>query len=187
MKVAVGLDLSTKAGVAGPDWFALVKAPEKPKNLPLTMHYSSILERRDKFVHTLFETVADKHFQVDLWVMEGPAFAAKGQMDILYAFWWEVYYQLWEWKQSVAVVPPATLKSYALGYTDKKKNAERVDRSKGAMLQQATRFFTHAGQYDDNIADALFLMAMGMDFLGCPIIKAPGPTALGKVQWPKTG
>lgn len=74
-------------------------------------------------------------------------------------------------------VPPSSLKKYATG----KGNA-----NKGEMLAAAIRRLGYEGA-SDNEADALWLRAMGLDALGCPLVEVPAAhrVALGKVAWPE--
>lgn len=73
-------------------------------------------------------------------------------------------------------VVPSSLKKYATG----KGNA-----NKGEMLAAAIRRLGYEGA-SDNEADALWLQAMGMDALGCPVVEMPAVNraALAKVEWP---
>lgn len=74
-------------------------------------------------------------------------------------------------------VSPSSLKKYATG----KGNA-----NKGEMLAAAIRRLDYQGA-SDNEADALWLRAMGLDALGCPVVDLPAVnrTALAKVAWPE--
>ena len=73
-------------------------------------------------------------------------------------------------------VPPSSLKKYATG----KGNA-----NKGEMLAAAIRRLDYQSA-SDNEADALWLRAMGLDALGCPVVDLPAVNrqALTKVAWP---
>jgi Holliday junction resolvasome RuvABC endonuclease subunit len=73
-------------------------------------------------------------------------------------------------------VLPSVLKKYATG----KGNAP-----KDLMLATAIRKLGYEGHSNDE-ADALFLRAMGMDALGCPVVKLPAENrkSLEKVTWP---
>lgn len=75
-----------------------------------------------------------------------------------------------------ALVPPATLKKYATG----KGNAGKPE--------MAVALFKRAGLElgDDNQVDAWWLRAMGMDYLGAPLVDLPAAQrdAMSKVAWP---
>lgn len=73
-------------------------------------------------------------------------------------------------------VPPSSLKKFATG----KGNAGKEE-----VLASAIRRLGYEG-HDNNEADALWLRAMGMDALGCPLVAMPEShrAALVKVEWP---
>lgn len=76
-----------------------------------------------------------------------------------------------------ALVPPASLKKYAVG----KGNATKAD-MRMALFQRAGLDLR-----DDNQVDAFWLRAMGLDALGHPVVDLPKThrEALAKVAWPK--
>lgn len=71
-------------------------------------------------------------------------------------------------------VPPSSLKKYATG----KGNA-----TKELVLVHAVRRLEYPGS-DNNEADALWLRALGLDFLGSPVVEMPqlNRTALEKID-----
>lgn len=77
------------------------------------------------------------------------------------------------------LVPPATLKTYATG----RGNATKPD----MRVSMLSRFGTDLR--DENQVDAWWLRAMGMDYLGAPIVTLPQThrRALDKVEWPALG
>lgn len=82
---------------------------------------------------------------------------------------------LYEADFDMASVPPATLKKYATG----RGNATKAD-MRVALLQR-----TGLDIRDDNQVDAFFLRAMGLHYLGEPILDLPKShiAALDKVNW----
>jgi Holliday junction resolvasome RuvABC endonuclease subunit len=75
-----------------------------------------------------------------------------------------------------ALVPPATLKKYAVG----KGNAAKPD-MRMALYQRAS-----LDMRDDNQVDAWWLRAAGLDHYGQPVVQVPQShrAALAKVAWP---
>ena len=75
------------------------------------------------------------------------------------------------------LIPPATLKKYAVG----KGNATKPD-MRMALFQRAGLALR-----DDNQVDAWWLRAMGLDHFGSPPVDLPkvNREALGKVAWPE--
>ena len=191
----IGLDLSiTGTGIAGCSgqavWFTKVGSPT-PKVKPVDA-WRDVYRRKEVVAGLLFNAV-EEHLQgnpVDLWVIEQPAMNQKQAAHMLYAIFWEVYGTLQHWQAKVALVPATTLKAYALGYADKKRkkgDPPAPPKDKEAMLQAATRSFPQlTANYDNNVADALWLMAMGAQHLGEPVVKVPAGhlVAMGKVVWP---
>lgn len=113
--------------------------------------------------------------------MEGPAFASMGQkmQHERAGLWWLAYRELLGWSK-VAVIPPSSLKSYALG----KGNGKGTDKD-AMMLATARRFPTFDG--DNNQADALWLAHAAADHLGVPLIDMPAANraSLAKFTWPE--
>lgn len=75
------------------------------------------------------------------------------------------------------LVPPATLKKYATGAGNADKTAMAI-----AAFKRSGREFA-----DDNQVDAWWLRAMGLDWLGYPLVDLPKThrAALAKVTWPE--
>jgi crossover junction endodeoxyribonuclease RuvC len=116
----------------------------------------------------------------DLVVIEGPAFGAKGAAyHQLAGLWWLIRHKLWTMRLPVAVASPPEVKKYATG----KGNA-----GKDEVLACAVRRFPQvpADVLNNDIADALWLAAMGARHLGHPIDTVPTAhhTALDKVGSP---
>lgn len=117
------------------------------------------------------------HVSRPLVVIEGYAFAARNShAHALGELGGVIRLALHEAGVPYVDVPPSSLKKYACG----KGNA-----NKGEMLAAAIRRLDYEGA-SDNEADALWLRAMGLDALGCPVVKLPEAhrAALAKVEWP---
>jgi len=77
----------------------------------------------------------------------------------------------------IVTIPPATLKKYATG----RGNARKPD-----MLDAARSRLGWRGSNDDNVIDALWLLAAGLDWYGQPLCSMPKANheALHKIDWP---
>lgn len=164
----LGLDLSLSGtGVAGDGWADTIKPPAKLRGVERMAHIRGIL--LDRYVAG-----------VDLVVVEGPSYGNQGTgrqagHHERAGLWWIMRYALHLRDIPVAVVAPASLKLYAAG----KGNAGKDD-----VLREATRRFDwFAG--DNNAADALWLAAVGADWLGSPMVAMPAVNrkALAKCDW----
>ena len=122
------------------------------------------------------------HSVTGLVVMEGPAYSRGADPSAFdrAALWWLIYRGCHMRDIPVAVVTPAQVKVYATG----KGNI----RGKGPVVDAVARRFP---QYDtegnDNICDAIVLLAMGLDHLGRPLADLPAThrRALERVDWPE--
>jgi len=118
--------------------------------------------------------------EIELAVLEGPAYSRSDPSAFDRArLWWDIYGCLFSSGIPVAVVPSANRAQYAAG---------RGNAAKGAVIDAAARRwpqFETGG--DDNAADAVTLLAMGLDWLGRPLCPMPAThrKALGKVAWPE--
>ena len=85
--------------------------------------------------------------------------------------------ELFERGLTPTLIAPASVKKYATG----KGNAGKPE-----MLTAAIRRLDYQG-HDDNEVDALWMLAMGMDYLGEPLAPVPVAqrAALAGVQWEK--
>lgn len=116
----------------------------------------------------------------ELVLVEGPSYRSTDPSAFdRAALWWLVYRGLHLREIPVAVITPSQRMVYATG---------RGNVKKGAVIDAVARrwpLFQTGG--DDNAADAVVLMAMGLDRLGTPL--APMPVthrrALEKVAWPE--
>lgn len=95
------------------------------------------------------------------------------------AYLWWLFYEFCSHHQfPVAVVTPSQRMLYATG---------RGLASKGAVIDAvARRWPQYVTEGDDNAADAVVLMAMGLDWSGRPLTPMPAThrRALDKVAWP---
>jgi Holliday junction resolvasome RuvABC endonuclease subunit len=119
---------------------------------------------------------------VELIVIEGPSYGSKDPSFFDRAWlWWGIYNLAVKSDIPIVVAAPSQLKIYATG----KGNA-----SKGAVIDAvARRWPGYLTDGDDNAADAVVLMAMGLDWLHRPLTVMPAThrRALDKVAWPDLG
>ena len=113
-------------------------------------------------------------------VIETPAYAQSGGGAHERGWlWWEVYQRLTSREVPIALVTPQQRMLYATG-----KGAG----GKGGVIDAVARrwpAFTTNG--NDNLADAVALMAAGMNALGHPLAEMPkaNRAALDAVKWPQ--
>lgn len=170
MKRIAGLDPSlTGTGLALPDGQTLTLTP--PAGMRGVQRLAWI---RGEVLHHLY-------LQVDLVVIEGLAYAAKGASVLDLAGLAHVLrLALHDHDIPYADAPPAALKGYVTG----KGGGKGTDKRNVALdLQQRTglRFD------DDNQTDAWALRAMGLDRVGFPLVRMPQTHRrwLEKVAWPE--
>jgi Holliday junction resolvasome RuvABC endonuclease subunit len=171
--VVIGIDSSlTGTGIASSlGWCALVGYKDVTK-MPLAQRVSTVDDLMVK-IYTMVGTP-------DLVVIEVPAFSRAGGGALERgALWWLLVRQILRREIPVAEVFNATRMRYATGKGSAGKNA---------IVEAATRRwpqFETGG--DDNLCDAVVLMAMGADFLGHPLATVPAVNraALDKVNWPE--
>jgi crossover junction endodeoxyribonuclease RuvC len=99
----------------------------------------------------------------DLVVIEGYSFNRNPSMWQLGELGGVIRLALWETGYRVLEIPPATLKKYATG----KGNAKKED-----VLAAAIRRLGYAGS-DHNEADALWLLQIGLRYMGAPAVNVP--------------
>ncbi len=164
-----GLDLSlTSTGVAcSAGWTDVIKPSAK-------------LRGHDRMAH-LLDAVREHVRGADLVVVEGPSYGNQGAQRQAghherAGLWWLVCHDLWRREVPTAVAPPASVKKYACGSGNAAKDA--------VLMAAARRFDWFDG--DNNAGDALWLAALGADFLGVPMVPMPQAhrVALDGVAWP---
>lgn len=146
---------------------------------------TSGLRGEDRLWH--IKTVLDRLTRgADLVVMEGMAYGRMSQAghSELAGLHWLIRLKLHKSKIPFAVVPPTTLKKYTTGSgtADKPDMVAALDERFCASLADVK--VTH-GRHD--MADALGLAAMGLDYLGHPMVALTEPhrASLHSVQWPE--
>lgn len=139
------------------------------------------LGQRDAIIANLAHDIAQYVGPAtDLVVIEMPAYSRSGGgSHERSGLWWRVVHHLLAWDIPVVEANQGHRCVYATGKF-KAKKTEVVD----AVARRWPDWQTHG---DDNAADAVVLMAMGMDALGHPIATVPDKhrAALAKVTWPK--
>ncbi len=171
----VGLDLSlTATGVALPAGRTLTIGPKLKGCLRLAYIRNEVMEH----CAPVEATEPEWHMDAPLVVVEGYSFSSRNShAHALGELGGVIRLALHEHGVPYVDVPPSNLKKYATG----KGNA-----NKGEMLAAAIRRLDYQGA-SDNEADALWLRAMGLDALGCPVVEMPAVnrSALAKVAWPE--
>lgn len=92
--------------------------------------------------------------------------------------WWILTHQIHQLGIPYATVAPSTLKRYATG---------SGKATKTMMLGAARAAWPGIPVQNDDAADALFLAALGAQYLGRPIFRSPAPDAVRVVDWPRVG
>lgn len=168
----IGIDPSlTGTGVSDGDTTWLVRSSGK-KTDSLAQRTERLLDLRNRILdHTIVGT--------DLILIEGPAYASHtGHMHDRSGLWWQLVTALHLRGHQIVEVPPKVVKKYATG----KGNAP-----KSALIDAAARRFpgVDTGDGDENRVDALWLAAMGVDWLGGPsLVSAAQREALDSIAWP---
>jgi len=175
--IVVGLDLSlTATGIA-------VNRDDEPAEWTWRVRSkgtkADTLDDRAQRLGELARRILRAVGNPDLVIVEAPAFAqVSGSHHDRSGLWWLVVEPLLALVCPVAEVAPTTLKKYATG----KGNA-----SKDEVLAAIIRRYPMCNPADNNEADALALMAMGLDHLGEPLADVPAINrqALAAVHWPQ--
>lgn len=169
----LGVDWSlTCTGLSTGYWTDTVKSvPQGPATVAQRRRISQIVAR----ITQTFLTPSHA-----LVVIEGPSYQspAKGIRGVWDRAW--LYGLLIDRIDAagipIAVVPPTVLKKYVTG---------KGGASKALVMREiARRFPWFDGEEDE--ADAMGLAAMGLDWLGCPLVDMPQShrAALSGVEWP---
>lgn len=139
--------------------------------------------------------VLDRSKRADLVVIEGPSYGSKmlpGQHELA-GLWWILTHELWRAKIPYAVATPHARTIYATGHAFPAKDQPKAKRARIAKGMVHTFVTEHlgvwcegGGKYD--ASDAATLAAMGMDWLGYPLVELPRQQrrALDNVRWPAT-
>ncbi|MDP4501021.1 RuvC family protein [Nonomuraea turcica] len=141
--------------------------------LPLAERDQALCELADRITHLIPLTA-------DLVLIEAPAYSrSSGGAHERAGLWWRIVHRLHNLDIPVVEVNPAHRGIYATGKSQPKKT-EVVD-------AVARRWSTWETGGDDNCADAVVLMAMGLDHLGAPLTPMPAKhrAALDRVAWPE--
>ncbi|SFK91906.1 crossover junction endodeoxyribonuclease RuvC [Streptosporangium canum] len=169
-----GLDLSlTGTGIASSSGWCDVIGAGGITTLPLAERDAAIQHLTNGIVDFIGP---DAH----LVVIEAPAYSRRGGGAHERAgLWWRVVHRLLAWEVPVVEVLPNLRSAYATGKARAAKT-EVVD-------AVARRWPTWQTAGNDNAADAVALMAMGLDHLGAPLCPMPVKhrDALAKVAWPE--
>jgi Holliday junction resolvasome RuvABC endonuclease subunit len=116
-----------------------------------------------------------------LIVIEGPSYRSGDPSAFDRAgLWWHLFHQLTVMNLPIAVAAPTVRAKYATG---------KGTAGKGAVIDAvARRFPDFETNGDDNVCDAIVLMAIGRDKLGHPIVSMPQAhrAVLDSVAWPDT-
>ncbi|MFJ9771147.1 hypothetical protein ACIRVF_07880 [Kitasatospora sp. NPDC101157] len=178
LDLAIGSQNSTGTGIASSrGWCEAVGYPDRKKkgrelsNLPHPERLRALVELRDRITQGVGHP--------DLVVLELPAPSRTGGASHERAWlWWEVYRRLQSSGIPVALLTPNQRALYATGKGTAAKSAV-VD----AVARRWTAWSTDG---DDNLADAVTLMAAGRDYLDHPITVMPAThrAALTKAVWP---
>jgi crossover junction endodeoxyribonuclease RuvC len=121
--------------------------------------------------------VAEVCFGADLVLLEGLSFGNHtGKAAERGALHWMLRDRLDRDQVPVAIVPPTTRARYATGKGNAGKDAVMI-----ACVQRIPIMVTN-----NNEADAVVLLAMGLDHLGAPLVAMPAHhrAALSGVAWP---
>lgn len=172
----IGLDTSLKAtGIASSVGWCRVVGYTDAKNPITKLPHTARLDA----MKTVFRAIAHNIGTPDLAVIETPALSRTGGGTHERGWlWWRVYDHLVEREIPIALMDPRQRMLYATGKGNAAKNV--------VVDAVARRWPDWATAGDDNAADAVVLMAAGMDWLGCPIATVPKAhrAAVEKAQWP---
>lgn len=179
LDTAIGSKDSTGTGIASSaGWCEAVGYPDRKKKdhafskLPHLERLAALRELRNRITLVVG--------QPDLIVMELPAPSRAGGGSHERAWlWWELYDWFEAHELPVGLLTPNQRAKYATGNGTASKPA--------VVDAQARRWPDWHTEGDDNLSDAVVLMAAGMDHLGHPIAKVPAThrVVLDKATWPQ--
>lgn len=163
-----GLDYSlTSTGVATthPHKATLIKSREKG--------HARLQELKVSVSHII------RRARPELVVIESGSYASTSStFHQLAGGWWILAHEIHQMGIPYATVPPGTLKRYATGSGSADKQT---------MVAAAQAAWSRIPVQNDDAADALFLAALGAQYLGKPIFRSPAPDAVLAVDWPRVG
>jgi hypothetical protein len=178
--LVIGIDSSlTSLGIATPDSADALRWKHTDKG-----------HARVEWLRT---EVLDRAKAADLVVIEGPSYGSKmlpGQHETA-GLWWILTHELWRKGIPYAVASPHGRTIYATGQAFPAKDEPKEKRARIAkgvvhafVVEQLGIWCEGAGRYD--ASDAATLAAMGMDWLGYPLVVVPQQQrrALDGVHWP---
>ncbi|MGW8719636.1 hypothetical protein ACWGNR_10045 [Streptomyces althioticus] len=177
--LVIGIDASLNSlGIAGADWADAIRHPG------LTGHARVEYLRRE---------VADRVKAADLVVIEDIARGAKGSaVHQLAGLWWVLTTELHRRGIPFAVANPQSRYIYATGAANPAREHPRDKRARickgmvcSFVVETLGIWCEGPGKYD--AADAAVFAAMGLDWLGYPLVVLPDThrRALDGVQWPE--
>lgn len=165
----IGIDLSLQStGIAGPGWTDRIRS---------TGRRADTLAQRRNRLRTLADQITARAQGAALIVVEAPAYSRNaGSMHDRSGLWWMVVDRLHAHGIPVAEVAPTSRARYATG---------RGNAAKDEVLAAAIRRYPAADIDGNDVADAVILQAMGLDWLGHPPAPVPQThrAALGAVAW----
>jgi crossover junction endodeoxyribonuclease RuvC len=175
----IGLDTSLKAtGIASSrGWCELVGYKPRHKNDALTKQPHP--ERLQSILGVLSDILLAVG-QPDLVVLESPSLASMGGGGHERGWlWWEVYRSLTARSVPIALLAPSQRMLYATG-KGRADKAQIID----AVARRWPEWTTNG---NDNLADAVVLMAAGRDWLNKPLTVMPKAhrAAFDKAVWPE--
>jgi hypothetical protein len=169
-----GLDLSlTGTGVAIVDLNLGAGHPGEPINTAWTINPGK--RKGYERLRWIRHGVLSACDGADIIVLEGPSYGSTGSsFHQIAGLWWILAEAIDAVSElgGLAIAPPSSVKKYATGKGNANKDA--------MMLATARKFPEFDG--DNNAADALWMACMGMEHLGCPVVKGHSE-ALEGVQW----
>lgn len=147
-----------------------------------TGHKTDTVVQRARRLHDIRNGVLAYCNKADLVVIEGASYASQtGSQHERAGLWWMIVDRLIANGIPVAVVPPANRMKYTVGKGGGK------DASKDACLAATVKRFPMFDVTGNDIADAVILHAMGLDWLGWPLVLMPDlhRVALKACSWPE--
>ena len=175
--IVIGLDTSvTGTGIASSAGWCILRGYNDKKRpftkLPHADRIAVLVRLASDIINAVGET--------DLVVLETPAFTRIGGGSHERSWlWWEMYRRVSLAGIPVALMTPQQRMLYATGKGRADKNA--------VVDAVARRWPAYATGGNDNLADAVVLMAAGMDAFGHALAPVPQAhrKALDAVQWPQ--